>query len=333
MKPFFAIGLLGKKEASYNAGGSLSAATDGLLLDEPVKIAASYAYDGGRPAPPAILGSQRRVSPAGRVVALSPKFSAKGPGIAYTASVLPNIHVPLQIAGFDAAVDVTGGAEKVTYTPTPITGTHSSMVASVYGRGQLYPVQGIFSDLTITADGPVVPTWEFAMQGLAGTAFSEIALPAITYPALTIDPPKATNIVFTLGAFTGGIIRKFSYKHNRTPAPALDLNAGGHGGFRPGKRNPTIEVTFENTGFATTPFTGASTIDPYQLYDTGGNVACSIGPIGGTQYNKWKITAGAVQVMAAPVDDEDGPTALITLSLQLNPTTLNANDDITIVFT
>jgi hypothetical protein len=50
------------------------------------------------------------------------------------------------------------------------------------------------------------------------------------------------------------------------------------------------------------------------------------------QYNRWKLIAGAAQIMKAPADDDDGPTALISLALQLNPSTLNANDDVTLTF-
>lgn len=329
-KPTTIWGLLGKKEVSYNGGGALSTATDGILLDELPKLVAGYANDGGRPAPPAIVGLQRRVPPVGRFVTLSPKVSAKGAGAAYSASVVPGpIHVLLQCAGFDAAVTLTGGSEKWVYTPTAETAAKSSGVFGAYARQQLYALTGALCDLNITADGPVVPTWEFPMSALMSAAITDVSLPAITYPALTIDPPKATNITLILGNLTAAVVRKWSLKLGRTIAPRLDQNAGGHAGFGPGRQTPQLDITFEATTLTNTPFTTASLIDPYQLFEAGTNFALSW-QTGNTQYNRIKYAAGAAQIMSAPVEDEDGPTALWTLSLQLNPSTLNANDWLTI---
>lgn len=332
-KMIHGIGLTGKLEGSYNGGGSLSASTDGILLDEIIKIAQKYANDGARPAPPGILGYQRRVVPSGREVTFPIKVSGKGSGAAYASNVVPSaVHVLLQAAGFNAAVTTTGGLEKWTYTPNAVTDTPSSAVLNVYERAQLYPITGAFCDLQISAKGPVVPTWEFATTGLMASAITDLTLPAITYPALSFDPPKAVNITFTLGNFVNGIVRDFTYKLGRgTPSKRLNINAGGHAGFWPGRQTPQLDVTFEATTLQGSPFTAASAIDPFQLFEAASGVACSLN-VGSVQYNKWSLAAGSAQIMAPPVEAEDGDVSVWTLSLQFNPSSINANDHTTIIY-
>lgn len=324
--------LLAKLEASYGAGGAPSPTTDGILLEERPKLTLAYANDGARPATGLALGHQRRVKPTGATVSFSAKHAAKGAGAAYSASVWPSPHVLLRAAGFDAAVDVTGGAEKYTYTPTPGPTGYASAVLSAYLRGELMPITGALADLTSWSfDGPHVPVFEFALQGLRG-AISDANVPAVTYPGLALDAPRAVNVAFTLGNLTGAVVRKAMLKFGREISPRLDVNAGGgHAGFAPGARKPMLEVTYETPALALTPFTAASTIDPYSLYEAGTEVAASLN-IGSTQYDKYNWAFAKAQVAQAPEEDEDGPVALTKLTLQLNPSTIGANDELSLVF-
>lgn len=328
------IGLVGKVEASYNAGGALSTATDGIQLAGPATPTPEYAFDGGRRGPPGTGGHQRRLKPHGKACSVPVQHEAKGPGVAYTASVLPSVHTLLRIAGFDAAVDTTATLEKVTYTPTPGQTGFASGVFDAYGRGQKFPLTGAYADLRITADDDNAPLWEFMLKTLHG-AVSDVAVPAITYPALSIDPPKSTNIGFTLGNFVNGVVRKWSFSLGRQIGARRNQNGStGHGGFSPSgrpARTPTMEVTVEATSLQATPFHAASAIDPYRLYEEGTELDASIA-IWGAQYNKWKMKPGKVQLMAPPVEDEDEGGALWTLLLQCNPTALNANDDVSFIF-
>src|SRR5919108_140678 len=82
----------------------------------------------------------------------------------YSASVLPSLHTLLRIAGFDAAIDVTGGAEKVTYTPTPGQTGFGSGVFDAYGRGQKFPLTGGYADLKISAEDENAPLFEFILR-------------------------------------------------------------------------------------------------------------------------------------------------------------------------
>lgn len=329
------IGLLLKLEASYGAGGSVAAATDGFLLAEPAIPALEYLHDGAHAPPPAITGFQRRVAPSGEQFSVPVKHEGKGPGTAYSASVLPTPHVALRIGGFDSVVDTTASAEKVTYTPSPGAVGFASALAEFYGRQQKWPGTAIYATLDrIAADGPVVPLWEFTMHGLPGT-IADSTVPAITYPFLTIDPPKATNIVFTLGNFaSNAIVKRFELAMDGpTPTPRANQNvSSGHAGFgRGGRRQPMLTVAIEATALQTTPFHNANGLDPYQLNKAATELDCSL-QVGGTQYNRYKIQPGKVQLAGPPEEDEVDGVACWVLKLQCNPTSINSNNDVSIIF-
>jgi hypothetical protein len=317
-------GLLAKLEASYNAGGSPSTATDGVLLEELAQLKFSYANDGARPAPPGTAGYQTRVRPSGRAVELTAKVAPKGAGAAYSASVLPNVHALLRASGMDAVINTTGGSESVTYTPTPLPSAgYGSDVMSFYGRQQLYLLQGMLGDWSLELAGPTVPVLTLAMKGLAPTQFSDSALPAITYPALSIDPPKATSIAFVYGSVTP-VVRRVSLKLARAINPRLDINAGGHVGFAPGRRTPQLDVEVETAALA-----GAA--DWWNDFDTALGAAISF-TVGSVQYNKYSITCAKAQLMQPPEESNDGEVSITKLSFQLNPSALNASDEISWVF-
>lgn len=333
-KTITVIGLLAKIEASYNAGGSLSTSTDGIQLNEWAEFSPEYANDGARAAPPGTTGYQRRVASSGRTGSPTFKIEPKGAGAAYSASVVPHGHVLRRAAGFDAAVTTTGGSEKWDYTPSAGPTGYASLVASLYGRGELYPFTGVYLDYSVGADGPVIPIEEYAAHGLLGDA-TDVSVPTITYPLGAIDPPKSVGAsLFSLGNFTGAILRKWSFKLGRTIGPRLNQNtAAGHAGFGVVRRTPQLEVTVEATTRQTTPFHAATAIDPDKLYDAATSLAVAIN-IGSTQYNRWKLTGPAAQIMTPPryEGEADNGAAVWSLTLQLNPSAINLNDEVKITY-
>lgn len=315
------FGWLSKLEGSYNAGGSLSTATDGINLEELATLALTPANDGARPMPPNAGGYQRRVAPSGFVGDLSAKVAPKGSGAAYSASVFPQIHTLLRSSLMNAAVTTTGGLEKWDYTPCAITDTPASNVQSLYERGQLYAIQGVLGDWTLTIDGPSVPVFDYKGMGLAPAVpiVSDAALPTITYPASSIDPPKSTNVAFTYGSFTP-VLRKLVLKWGRKVNPRLDINVGGHAGFWGVTRTPTLDITYE------TPVAG--TFDSFAAF-TAANQSTWTLTVGTAQYNKYTIFGPSGQPTGFPQESADGDVSLTTLSLQLNPSSLGANDELT----
>lgn len=325
------IGLLGKLEASYNAGGSLSTSTDGIQLAGPATPTLDYAFDGERRPPPAITGYQRRLTPQGRACSVTLPHEAKGAAAAYNGTTnVFSARTLLRLCGFDVALDATGGAEKETYTPTPGMTGFGSGLFEAYARGQKYPIQAAYGDLSVTFDDNSAPLMEVAIRGLVG-AITDTTVPAITYPTLTTDPAKAAGITLSLGNFVNAVVRRGKFTLGRQIGARRNQNsAAGHAGFSPGRRTPVLELTVEATAFTTTPFHAASAIDPYNLYDAATLLDCQL-QFGSTQYNRWKIKPGKVQLMAPPTEDEDEGGALWSLRLQCNPTTLNGNDDVSLI--
>lgn len=324
--------LLIKAEPSYNAGGTLAAATDGILVTDDLVPSHEYAHDGSRKQPPGMAGYMRRVAPAGPRLSLPFGHEAKGAAAAYSASVVPSAHRAFLASGFDGAVTTTPGSEKWDYTPTPLTGTPTSLVAEVYGRKQKYPVTGVYLNIESIEFGDGVPLWNFLLRGLRGTV-ADAALPAITYPTLTTEPAKSAGMALTLGGFTtNAIVRGGSFRMNRELGWRANKNAAsGDAGLSPGRRTPQLEVLIEAPNLVGTPFHSAAGIDPYQLYEAATEIAGQIN-FGSVQFNRWKLIFGQLQLMAPPVEESDEGAALWRLQFQCNPTSVNNNDDVTIRF-
>jgi len=285
------LGVLGKTEASYGAGGSLSASTDGIQADELPKLVAAYANEGQRPAPPGTTGGQRKVAPSGKTGDLPLKHAPKLPGAAYSSSVFFSAHNMLRWCGMDVAGSFVGGSEKWTYTPTPGPSGYASGVMSLYVRGELWPFTGVLGDFTWGFKGPEVPAFDFAFKGLLGT-YSDVSVPAITYPYDVRDAIKATNATCSLFGVSQATLREATLKFNRGLQPRLDVLSGGHLGFAPTRRAPTLEVLVETPLIATQDF--------FSAYEQAINTAWSLNLANAGQYNRMKWSGAGAQIMSPP---------------------------------
>ena len=316
-------GVLVKEEGSYGGGGSPSASTDGVLVNERPDVDMGYLHDGARRGEtgPMSQGLQG-VKKSGRQGTVSLIHEAAGGGAAYSASVKPSVHTLLSLAGFDATLDASAGTEKYTYTP----GDGASGVAELYTREQMVTLTGMLADLTVGADGPEVPVWEFAVSALAALPVED-TVPAITYPS--IMPPKAESMVLTMGDFASAVVRRHSLTLGRVLQQRADQNSGGHAGFKAGAIVPVLEVDIEAEDFVADPYHAAGGINPYQLAELATALDLSW-QYGSEQYNRFKFTAPAAQL--EPIGEgEDGPAGLWTLRFMLMPTTPGAKDGLEIV--
>lgn len=330
-KAITVIGFQAKVEASYNAGGTTASATDGIQLAEYMDLQMKYANDGTRVMPPGTTGTQRRAIPTGRTGVGTAKFEPRGAGAAYSASVKPNVSTMMRAAGHDETIVTTPGSESVAYTPTAGPTSYASFVADFFARGEQYHLTGGYSDFNFGFQKPGdVPLFEFPLMGLmAAGAITEAAVPNITYPST--DPPVASSILFTLGTLTGAKVRKLGFKMGRKISERLDANGTTHGGFGPARRNPVLEVTLEALPWVTTPFTGPTALDPYSLWESANENTLSF-QFGSAQYKRIKFSAPKAQIMAEPKLEKEEQAALWTLSFQLNPSALNANDEYSVKF-
>lgn len=332
-----AWGFMAKVQAAYGTPETLAAGSDGvLLLERPEIDLDQFVHDGSRGRVPG--GATRmRVAQSGRFGTASLVAEMIGSGAAYSGSVFPSLHRLLQGCGLQATLDATPGSEKYTYAPETGPSGLDALTMEGYLAGMLKRMYDAYGTFEITADGPVVPRWDFSFSG-RGDAPTDVAIPTITsYPPASRLPPKAENIAFTLGLFTGGVVRSFHFLANREhDAARTNLNSGGHAGFTPGGRNPILEVVLEQPVLTTgSPWSAAGTLNPYKLAEEGSLHLCSL-QIGSTQFNRWKLFAGsptsAAQAKVIEVEEgEDGPTAIWTLRIEFYPSTYLANDEFSIV--
>lgn len=329
------LGWLLALEASYDAGGVLSAATDGVQLTELPDMPLDYLWPGDLGPAPGTGGPLPLNPPVGPQTEFEYKTRVKGSGAAYSPTVLPkDVHVGFRISGHDAAIVTTPGVEKVTYTPTPGPTGFASGVADGYGRGHKHALTGIVADLVLEGsdEGPVIATFSIRAKRTLPT---DVAVPAITY-ATAVTPPNNNNVAFSLGSFTAARVRRWRFARNGTRlGPRTDRNAaGGHAGFGlSARRRPEVQVVIEAPARATSsPFHTATQIDPDKLQELATKLAWSLGPIGGTQYNRVKGSGPQAQVLRAVESTDAEGVVIWTMDLLITPTTFVANDDYSWVF-
>lgn len=320
-------GLLAKLEGSYNAGGALVAGTDGQWLLEPFVADLSYLHDGARAQQsPGSGNTFKRVKPTGLMIAGSPKFEGRGSGVAYSGAVFPpDVHLFLRASGHSFATDVTGGLEKQTYSPQSLNdSTWSSLVCEGYARNQKYPFQAVYCDCNFEVDGAGPLVFEFPFKGI-GTLPTDVTLPAITYAALTILPPKAESSVLNIHGVSSLVVRNVKFKKNQViSGPRPNQSVASFAGFGCGGRNPTFEMTVEAIDYAT--------LNPFSLRDLGTTLSAlsyQIGP--SAVYNRIKFNAPQAQIVDVK-EDQDGPTALWTITCECKPSSPILSDDYSIAF-
>jgi hypothetical protein len=327
------FGLLAKVESVYGTDPTPVVGTDGVLVVAEPLIQLAYLYDGQRVGKnPGSLGRMKPAGKAGREGTVTLTTEAFGSTSAYSASNVPSIHTLMRGCGMSATVDATGGSESVTYAP--VNSAWESLTLWAYARGQLGKLNGAYGNLTITADGPGVPVWEFEYQGM-GVVPTDVTLPAITYDNTDVIPPRAQDISLLIGDYASAVVRSFNFQTQVQRGNRVDLNAAaGHGGFALGYREPQLEVVIEaDTLTTSTPWHAAATLNPYQLLEAASELATVSLTVGATQYNKYTLTLNDVYAIEGPEEQEDEPNnALWRIVFAPHPSTFTAADDFEIVF-
>lgn len=331
-----AAGAAVKIESTYNTDPTV-AVTDAIRIIKPRPLLKpEFLYDGARGIANGGFGRHVRQTPTGRFVKNTLRVEPKGRGAAYTSSAVevPDVHRLLRAAGFDAAVTTTGGSEKWDFTPTSGTGTPASVSSWLWGEGEVWKVNGMYTDLKITSDGPGIPGWEFPFAGTMVTDPADTALPSLTYTVPTVVPPTATNVAFTLGNLTAGVVKSFTFALNRGYDQArTNLNTSlAHAGFQPGPRDPVLECVVEATSLQGSPFTATSAYDPWSLVENATSGLAFSLVVGGTQYNRWKLIFTQCQVSDAEPVEGEGSAALRKLTIRPYVVGDQDNSDITIRF-
>lgn len=318
-KTVVVFGCLATPEASYASGATLVAGTHGVQMAELPSFDPSYTYDGVRPIPPGTYGQSKRATPHGLALSTAIRMEGKGAGgSTYSASVVPpNIHDFILASGYDGAV----ATNTWTYTPTPGPTGFDSLALELYGRGEVWPATGVYASMKIMGENEGPAIFEFDVRGILGTR-SDSAVPAITYPALTVMPPTCDNIALSINSVADLVVRSFEYDDaGSVDNPRVDLNAAGHGGFVRGRRTPVLRVTIENPDSAQ--------MDLVALETAATGFATTL-QVGSSARNQFTLTMPQCQLRYA-LNDED-PTSLTDIEVFPFTSTPIANDDVSLVF-
>jgi hypothetical protein len=247
-----------------------------------------------------------------------PTIYFRGPrnGLLISTVNLPDFDMFMQSAGCSDTIVATGGLESVTWKP--ISTAIKSITEKFYVDGKLRSILGAKSDInfSIEAGGPLelaVSTTGLYQQD------ADIAMP--TGAAFgTTDPPIAdSTLTFTIGGFTAGVFRKFSWgMGNKVESGRGSLNAATGGLAVPKIRDRKIpfSVTFEEELVATIDVEG------WRKANTGLVLSWTLGTV---QYNKANFAAPNAHVEKVQVADDAG-TQVITVSGFLWDSAPGAND-------
>lgn len=212
---------------------------------------------------------------------------------AYSAINLPPMDPYIRAAGFAATLDVTAGAEKVTYKHAS-TGVPCGTMG-VYVDGVRKLLTGARGAIKISAEvgGQIFADFDFV------GAYNPVTDAAILTPTLpTIIPPLLLSAGFTIGGFTP-VMKSISFDMGNKLAPREDMNSvSGYKSFMITDRDPTGHFDPEMELVAGH--------DWYGRWKAGTSGALNLGAVGGTQYNKVKITAPTVVYTKIGEGDREG---------------------------
>lgn len=317
-------GLTGKLESVYGTYDA-PADSEGILALEPPIVTETPLHDGSRVGSSPGGNRVRRVAQSGFESAFPLVTEAHGGGAAYSASVLPSVHLALLILGFEPTLVVS-----TSYTYAPEVGPTGLSSASFrsFVRGEVNTIRGAYAEeLTIEAEGPVVPTWTFNVRGIRQAAPTDLALPAITgYPNNSTNlPPKSESVGLSINGVTTLVLKSWSIAITRELTPRDNDNAasgGAHSGFATGRRDVQVSMLVENID--------KGTFDPVALRDAQTAFALSWA-VGSVQFKKYSFSMPQAQIVTAE-PAEDGPRDMWQLTIEPQASSFVAQDDLTILF-
>jgi hypothetical protein len=279
-----------KVESTEGTAETLTTAEGGILAIDP-KVSINITMH-ERNASKASIGKLAAL-PGSRFSTFTFKAEVKGAGAAYSASVLPALDPYFMACGAARTLVVTPGSETVTYAPA--SSGVSSYTFGSYEDGIIKSIMGSTGSCRLTHKAGLPVMAEFEFIGVHN-GVTDGAILAPTYES-TI-PPIFRSAALTVGAYSpvmSGINIDFGNSmHLRESVNA----ASGYLSNVITDRNPTGDYDPEMVLVATQ--------DWYGLWQAGTTAALSIGYVGSTQYNKFKITAPKMLPTNVSDDDAEG---------------------------
>lgn len=333
-------GLLAKAEASYAAGGSLSATTDAIFAAERLLLGElKYLQTGERPLGPDSGGRTHELPATGRFDdGITPVIHGRGAGSAYSASVFSrDLHVFLKAAGFAHAFSGGAGSEIITYTPSRLRANWVSAVLGAYTIEELVTISGFWCDAEFTIEDAGPAVFRFPGKGILAAVPSDAAVPAMTFQNPNTQPPIGINMAVALGSYAAAAVRRITFKLNRkisNAIPNLSATAGLYGFNMSPEYDPQLTLRCEATSLVGSPYHTSSGVNPAELRERKTAIAIGFGHgTGGTgNYNRIEFAAPrAVLINAQRVSET--PDALFDLTFRLlnSVPSVAADDAFTII--
>ncbi|HBG07666.1 MAG: hypothetical protein A2075_09080 [Geobacteraceae bacterium GWC2_58_44] len=248
--------------------------------------------------------------PGQQMGTISFKAEVKGPGATYSALVKPALGTYLRACGFAEAVDITAGAEKVTYIPA------SSGIPSItiwlYEDGAVHKLKGARG--TVSFSGKVGEPI-FAEFKFTGVWDGSPALAMVTPTLEASRPPVFLNSTFTIDGYAA-IPETFSVDMgNDIQMRSSPGTESGYVSALLNDRKPTGKLDPEMVLPAAYDFMGK--------WKSGAAGVLVIGPVGTGNYNKF--TMGAPKCVYTKVGSGER-SGLVTADLDLQ-LAMNTGDD------
>lgn len=299
--------LVAKIESSEGTAETLSGSDGGILAIDP-KLDPDIAM--GERAPAMATMSRLQSVPLGGVAKLTFKAEIKGAGSAYSSNNTPALGKYFRACGFLETINTTSSAEKATYTPAS-TGA-PSLTMALYEDGMIKKMIGARGTVKISVKTGEIAYAEFDFTGVWGGA-TDGALVSPTYEG-TI-PPVFLNSTLTVGGHTM-VVAGIDFNLESELKPRNDPTAAS------GYRSVAI-VGRKATGKFDPEMETVASHDFFGLWKAGTAAALVMGPVGSTQYNRFKITAP--KLAYAKVSDADrGGIAVADTAFEL---AMNSGDD------
>ena len=206
------------------------------------------------------------------------KCEVIGRGTAYSAINLPVLSPYLRACGLAETVDVSAGAEKVTYKRA--SSGIPSMTLGLYTDGMIKTISGARGTLKFTGDtgGALYAEMDFIGSYIAPTDGSMLTP---TYSSLA--PPQLLNVGFAIGAYSP-TLKSFTIDLGNKLNQRDDMNS-------PSGIKSFMLTDGDTRGSFDPEATLVSVYDYYGKWKGGITGALAIGAFGPAQYNKVKITA------------------------------------------
>ena len=306
-------GLTAKIEVTYGTDPVPTPAADAIQVEEILwqDIDTDFLHENVREnLATGFLGEGLAGARSGRFCKFRVPVVVKGAGVAYSATVKPEMDVILRACAMKAVVDVTVSLEKWTYTRRSL--AHESCTIYVYSSGRRFKVVGCRGNLAEMAIAPgLITNMMFDMSGILVADPNDETVPAFTYPNLTVLPPATLAAGLTLNAFDPDDFRTFVFNQGAIVEERPGGNAtNGHAGYEINGFNTRVTTVIDSPPLAS--------FNPYTLEAAATKFVGDI-DMGSVQYNKLTLNLPQLQILKT-AHQADRSFGMVALTMKASDT-------------